>query len=400
MAEGMMNYNKPLWKNIICFLDCRTDNRLSGDFLCLNIWGKPVFSYALETVRKAGIFKRIVVVTKSVKIKKKLNKEDGIELCETFDFSRTNGAVCVFSGRAAMVNAVTLRNACLSFTGGILYTSARSERFNLQEPSACFSFLEEHENKAVNAFVIYQVIDGKFVLNNKTEFVLNSEESVVINGINDFELSIVLKKKQNNTALLKQMILNRIEEKRDIISTACVKPSICLIGHSQMDYWSVDELAGFKIRNCGIAGISSFEYTEQILNKDMLNCEAEAFIVMHGTNDIVLTTGIKDIVLSISHTIDYIKGNNDAAPVYFIACIHVNGRMDRNNCLIDELNKELRKELEKQVIWINTDFMDNEFNELKPEYTTDGLHLSDKGYDMLGKQITKYIIGEMTNAAR
>ena len=44
----------------ICYLDCRIDESQQIDYLNLNMWGKPVYSYALETVRSSGIFKQSV----------------------------------------------------------------------------------------------------------------------------------------------------------------------------------------------------------------------------------------------------------------------------------------------------------------------------------------------------
>ena len=392
MAGNMSEYNNSEQKKYVCYIDCRVDTKLSNDFLCLNIGGKPVFSYALETVRESGIFNRIVVVTDSIKIRKHLEKESDIKIRESFDFSLENGVVCIFSGRAVMVKAETVRKAALSFTKGMLYTTSQKESFNMREPYTCCSFLKEYDNNTINAFAFYQLDDGKPITATSQGFLLDAQEAVVINGVNDFELAIIIKKKENHRKLLEQAIRDRIEVKKEKIATASIAPSICLIGHSQIDFWNINELAGLKVRNCGIAGISSYEYSKYILSNNMLNCSADAFVVMHGTNDIVLGEDVGKIAISIKETIDYIRQKNENAPIYFIACMHVNGRMDRNNRLIDQLNSEISNCLVGQVIWVNTDFMDNEFGELKLENTIDGLHLSDKGYRLLTNHVEKYII--------
>jgi lysophospholipase L1-like esterase len=50
--------------------------------------------------------------------------------------------------------------------------------------------------------------------------------------------------------------------------------------------------------------------------------------------------------------------------------------------LIDELNATLERKLH-DVIWIDTLELDDEFGNLKREYTNDGLHLSEQGYTIL-----------------
>ena len=56
--------------------------------------------------------------------------------------------------------------------------------------------------------------------------------------------------------------------------------------------------------------------------------------------------------------------------------------MDRSNKTIDVLNKNLY-ECMSDVRWISTPEMDNEYGELNPAYTEDGLHLNEKGYALL-----------------
>ena len=77
--------------------------------------------------------------------------------------------------------------------------------------------------------------------------------------------------------------------------------------------------------------------------------------------------------------------------VLFLSCIHTNGRMDRSNQVIDKLNAGLKEALKNQVVWIDTSFMDNQYGELDTLCTTDGLHISNAGYEVLKKEIEKVI---------
>lgn len=370
-------------ENCICYIDCRIDNRLSNDFLTLNIWGKPVYSYSIEAAQNADIFNRIIVVSDSLKIQRGVRERNGIEIQTAFDKKINSKCICVLSGRAPLVNSLTLKRAYEMFTDGVLYTNKDSIECDFSNVYSNISFYKKEVPQYINAFSFYGIGRERSNEEKQTFFKLDDCEAVVINSRNDFELAVVLKKKELNKRILSENILTRIKEKTKELLGAFNKNCICLVGHSQLDLWPIKKFAGLNVRNCGISGISSFEYYDYILSRNLLNCSANAFIVMHGTNDIVLEYGIDEVVDSIYRTIVYIRSNNESALIYFISCIHVNGRLDRNNHKIDQLNAALYKKLEKEVVWIDTSCMNDEFGDLKINYTIDGLHLSDEGYQVL-----------------
>lgn len=224
------------------------------------------------------------------------------------------------------------------------------------------------------------IVDGT---DKVSYFDLSQEESLVINTVNDFELALVLMKKKLGRTLLTESILNRIEEKRNIITGCVSEDTVCLVGHSQLDNWDCTEIAGEKVRNCGIRGISSVEYNQYILDKKLLNCNSNTYIVMHGTNDIVHPYSDESIINSISRTFDYIIQRNPEARIYFLTISNTNGRLDRSNKRIDKLNKQIITAFSRQVHIIDTKPLSDDFGDLRSEYTLDGLHFSDEGYKRL-----------------
>lgn len=246
------------------------------------------------------------------------------------------------------------------------------------------SLLGNVNNVEKNVFVLF---DGSS--ESIKHFELTPMESVVINSKNDFELALILKKKELNAPILRKQILSRIEEKKSVCASEN-KKGICLVGHSQIDFWDIETIGNYKVRNCGIAGISSKEYYDDILSKNLLNCSEDLYLVMHGTNDIVYELDMSEIVCSIQKTIDYIKERKPNAKIYFLKCITVNGRLDRSNKTILKLNNALKQSL-KDVIMIETSSMNDEYGLLKKEYTKDGLHLSEKGYGVLKKIVEEAI---------
>ena len=243
-------------------------------------------------------------------------------------------------------------------------------------------FLEPSFNKSSQVEVV-----PAFMIGDGTErisyFDLPQSEALVVNSVNEFELALILMKKKLGRSLLTESILSRIQEKKDIFTQCDDENTICLVGHSQLDNWNCTEIAGKKVRNCGIRGISSVEYKQYILDRELLNCKANTYIVMHGTNDIVYPSTDEFIVDSISHTFNYISQRNPKAKIYCLTISNINGRLDRSNKRIDQLNKRLISAFSQQVTIIDMKPLSDIFGDLRSEYTLDGLHFSDEGYTHL-----------------
>ena len=79
------------------------------------------------------------------------------------------------------------------------------------------------------SFNISQVTTRGGVKNeeNITPFNVPDKEAVVINSANEFELALILKKKQQNRDMVVSMVKQRIEEKRQILSDSNAEKSIC-----------------------------------------------------------------------------------------------------------------------------------------------------------------------------
>lgn len=112
---------------------------------------------------------------------------------------------------------------------------------------------------------------------------------------------------------------------------------------------------------------------------------------MHGTDDIVYDYTFEQIFASINNTIEYIRNIKLDSKIYFLKCLHVNGRLNRSNKYIDYLNDYLKLNL-KTINWIDTSDLDVEFRNLKAEYTIDGLHLSKKDMKYLRTLLKRRVL--------
>lgn len=251
----------------------------------------------------------------------------------------------------------------------------------------------EHWNSLIEKPLPVVFVGNKKNLFNDSRCVLIAEdEQVVINTKNSFEVALVLLNKRAKGIWLIEQIKKRIDEKRYVLKSN-VENSICLVGHSQFDQWDIDMIGDMPVQNCGISGINSFEYLQLILKQNLFSTSAENIVILHGTNDIVCDKDICEIVDSIQANIDYIKESNPNSRLFLLKCIHVNGRLDRSNAKIDKLNEALLREV-RDASLVDVSVFDDEFGNLRAEYTKDGLHLSQAGYTVMNELISGVVKNE------
>lgn len=371
----------------VCIINALED-AAGSDYRCLSIWGKPVIYYSIKTAIDSNLFDKICVYTDSLYVKHIVAELFGQQVICDYDerlelqFANT----CRLSGRAVMLTPEGLRKA---------YNEWDNEKIGISVIARqSFEYCTEERR--------YVKKDGKIEKINLLEFYNNTcsdsiqeivfpeDEALVINCANDFELVLPLMKKRNNKNILLKQILNRIEEKKDVFRYHIGTKSCCFVGHSQLDNWNIKEICGYNVRNCGIGGISSFQYYDLILKEELLSYKADFFVVMHGTNDIVYDYSLEEISESIMNTMNYIRKASDA-PILFVKCMHTNGRMDRDNKMINAFNDYVCKRMPGDVIVVDVSAVDDPFGNLKPEYTTDGLHLSELGYQVFEDILTNVI---------
>ena len=159
---------------------------------------------------------------------------------------------------------------------------------------------------------------------------------------------------------------------------------ITLIGHSIFDNWGIEMFQGYKVNNLGIRGINTIQYNNMIFEKELIKNIGKYVFLMAGTNDIVINNWKKeDTLLWINESIRYIEEMNRNTKIFFLEVPKVISRADRNNKIIEELNTYLKDNLESRIEYISLEKLEDKFGNLKLEYTYDGLHFNEKGYQKL-----------------
>ncbi|QLB13880.1 acylneuraminate cytidylyltransferase [Bisgaardia hudsonensis] len=175
--------------------------------------------------------------------------------------------------------------------------------------------------------------------------------------------------------------------------------NISLIGHSLFDMWS--DIAQYKnvfvnkrVANLGISGISTFQYLDIITRPKRIKELGENVFIFLGVNDIVkeLDYSPENVGLWLNEIVDELREISPNSYYHFLELTPVRDRDNLDNKVIRELNDYLKLHCPKNVNFIETYnlFCDQE-QKIKEELTTDGVHFSEKGYDILAKLLIQHL---------
>ena len=212
-------------------------------------------------------------------------------------------------------------------------------------------------------------------------YFMDKEVSVDIDDRLDFEYFYFILQQRNKEKILLETIKKTISAKKENFNKT---KEISLIGHSILDYWNIEEVNDQAVNNLAIAGITTKQYIDLILGQGLIQSLGDKVILMFGTNDIVYAGWTKEQIFSdIQQVIEKLKAINNNIQLYFLEITPVALRIDRNNAVIRELNAFLKENL-KSARWIALDsIFSDHYGKLNLDYTNDGLHLNEQGYQLL-----------------
>lgn len=273
-----------------------------------------------------------------------------------------------------------------------IYDSGTLEEYNIDYSNYSRQKYDEyHPNGAIFIGKVKEYLEQKHFFGKRSKaYFMNKEDSVDIDDSFDFEIAITILNKKNKEENLIKAIKNRIQQKDELFDEI---KDITLIGNSLFDNWKIEKLNNNSVANLGIAGISTKQYQEYILNENKIKHIANKTVIMTGTNDIVdKSLNFEDILNNINKLIESLLKINKNTKIYFIEIPSIAFRMDRNKEEIFKLNEYLKNNLDESIKYIEVNkYMTDDFKNLKLEYTYDGLHFNEEGYKVLEKILEKEI---------
>lgn len=175
---------------------------------------------------------------------------------------------------------------------------------------------------------------------------------------------------------------------------------IVFMGNSITEGWSVANPSFFKEKayiNRGIGGQTSPQMLLRF-RQDVINLQPKIVVILAGTNDLAENTGpitpeqIRDNILSmvqLAKTNDIVPMVCSVLPAYdypWRPGKQPNIKIPKLNTLIQQMC------LEQKVPYLDYfSEMTDDRNGLPPAYTTDGVHLTKKGYSVMEKLVEEAI---------
>ena len=177
------------------------------------------------------------------------------------------------------------------------------------------------------------------------------------------------------------------------------KGQIVFAGDSITEFFALKKYLGrdFPLVNRGIAGTDSVWLLDH-LKEQVLDLEPSKLAIMIGINDIGRGYPIRDIVNRISEIVMTVRQESLFTEVYLLSVLPVSERPEhsskvkiRNIATVRELNQQLA--VLPGVTYVDLyDYLTDAQGQLNDTYTTDGLHLSPQGYQVLAEPIKKEIL--------
>lgn len=176
-----------------------------------------------------------------------------------------------------------------------------------------------------------------------------------------------------------------------------VPDNYLFLGDSITDYYDLDKYyPDMPTVNSGVSGNTTLDILKDMKERAYQYNPSKVFLLI-GTNDLDTKYSREDIIENIEKILSEIKENRPKAELYLESIYPVNPDVrrskagNRNNDDIKQINKELKKYCkENKINYINLyDLLKDEDDNLKAEYTKDGLHLSDEGYQVVTEEIKK-----------
>lgn len=179
--------------------------------------------------------------------------------------------------------------------------------------------------------------------------------------------------------------------------------NIVFLGDSITDYYDLDKYySNYNVVNSGIAGNTTRDILGDMKNRVYKYNPSKVFLLI-GTNDINSKIPEEETIKNIKSIISGIRKNRPNAKIYVESIYPINDTDDnkinkklvsiRNNEIIKKYNKKIKKYCDNNSItYINMyDELKDTNDNLKLEYTKEGLHISDSGYVVITKEIKKYL---------
>lgn len=187
------------------------------------------------------------------------------------------------------------------------------------------------------------------------------------------------------------------------VTKVVVDDNYLFLGDSITDFYDLDHYyKDLPVVNSGISGNTTDDILDNMKERVYQYNPSKVFILI-GTNDLIHDKSVEEVSDNIQKIIDEIQENRPYCKIYLESIYPINNTDDDkidNNMVNKRNNNDIKKINEKLVEIAKSEkityidmysLLKDEDDNLKLEYTKEGLHMSDQGYDVITKELMKYI---------
>lgn len=236
-------------------------------------------------------------------------------------------------------------------------------------------------------------------MNNKKNFVILIFFVVVL-VINNIVLVIKNYKCSNNLIIYNRFVDMNFNQRSNMgVNKNFNNENYLFLGDSITDFYDLDKYyPDMPVVNSGISGDKVYEILNNI-KKRVYDYNPTKIFLLIGTNQIHKEDEDK-VYDSIIELINEIHNKLPNTIIYVQSIYPVNESINkkvvngRNNNKIKNVNKELNNYCKNYSYYMYIDMYEllkDDNDNLKKEYTNDGLHLNDEGYTVVTNVLKKYI---------
>ena len=190
---------------------------------------------------------------------------------------------------------------------------------------------------------------------------------------------------------------------RHLNQVSVVEPDILFIGDSIVEYFPLQELFGTSktIVNRGIRGYQTGLLLEN-LDAHLYGGAVDKIVLLIGTNDIGKDVPVNEALNNLEAIIQSIARDYPLTEIKLLSILPVNEGEEYKQTVYIRTNEKIQKwnqayqELTSAYMQVEFvpvfDSLTDKAGQLKKDYTTDGLHLSVPGYQVLTKALKDYLL--------
>ena len=190
---------------------------------------------------------------------------------------------------------------------------------------------------------------------------------------------------------------------RHLNQVSVLEPDILFIGDSIVEYYPLQELFGTSktIVNRGIRGYQTGLLLEN-LDAHLYGGAVDKIVLLIGTNDIGKDVLVNESLNNLEAIIQSIARDYPLTEIKLLSILPVNEGEEYKQTVYIRTNEKIRKwnqayqELASTYMQVEFvpvfDSLADQAGQLKKDHTTDGLHLSVAGYQVLTKALKDYLL--------